>query len=79
MVPSFQTSFSDALLTSSSAVLISTESMYGQPPLCVFMALDFYAALNFLDKGGKPGGSKAAKKGRKKIVLFSTAGGSHRV
>ena len=29
---------------------------------------------SFSDSGGKPGGSKTAKKGRKKLVLFSTGG-----
>lgn len=78
-VPSFQNSFSNALLTGT-AHAISNESKYQNTCTCSNLHVTYmYICLILPDHGGKPRGSKSAKKGRKKIVLFSTAGGNHRI
>ena len=67
VIPSFQNAFNEALLSASVSVL-AAQSGESWLLIRLLSLLLFYAA-----SGGKPG-SKTAKKGRKKLVLFSTGG-----
>ena len=68
VIPSFQNAFNEALLSASVSVLAaqSGESL-------LLIRLLSLLLLYFAASGGKPG-SKTARKGRKKLVLFSTGG-----
>ena len=74
-VPSFKDAFTngftDALLTASIKAACATTQSNEILVSCVL-----YCELT--GQEGKPGASKTAKKGRKKLVLFST-GGQHRL
>ena len=68
-VPSFQNSFSDALLNASQSIRAATRGLLRDRILKIKFSLFIFS-----DPGGKPGGSKTAKKACKKLVLFSTGG-----
>ena len=68
VIPSFQNAFNEALLSASVSVLAAQSGESWLLIRLLSLLLLFYAA-----SGGKPG-SKTAKKGRKKLVLFSTGG-----
>ena len=89
-MPSFQNAFNEALLTASVSVLaaqsgecvfvMSFTSIYPRPrSYTIHEDVHVHAAFMFLNSHyisaseGKPG-SRTAKKGRKKLVLFSTGG-----
>ena len=70
VIPSFQNAFNEALLSASVSVLAAQS---GESLLLIQLLSLLLLFLNFAASGGKPG-SKTAKKGRKKLVLFSTGG-----
>ena len=71
VIPSFQNAFNEALLSASVSVLAAQS---GELLSCGEISYYHHHALfTFTASGGKPG-SKTAKKGRKKLVLFSTGG-----
>ena len=69
IIPSFQNAFNEALLSASVSVLAAQSG----ESLLLIRLLSLLLLLYFAASGGKPG-SKTAKKGRKKLVLFSTGG-----
>ena len=70
VIPSFQNAFNEALLSASVSVLAAQS---GESLLLIRLLSLLLLLLHFAASGGKPG-SKTAKKGRKKLVLFSTGG-----
>lgn len=66
LVPSFQDAFNEAFQTASESVFAATKGTFIQTGTNLYKFI-------CLDNGGKPG-NKTAKKGRKKLVLFSTGG-----
>ena len=65
VVPSFQESFVDALAQATENMPIASQGAINQID-------EFNKNAGILGTVGKPGGNRTAKKGRKKMVLFST-------
>ena len=70
VVPSFRSAFNEALLSASVSVIAAQS---GESPYLMVKSVPFSLHCFFTASGGKPG-SRTAKKGRKKLVLFSTGG-----